>query len=183
MHQAREPSRLSFYQLQGRPLHFTADQQSGIRWRGVELDRLTLSVMDEAYALLSELEGFSGLFLRTDPSQWTGAKLADGAVVQQAIDAVRRLVNECWPALQMRLSVAIDTTKAPNPNTLEELSSLLGLLNGINKTLECFETTIFELALEALKVALNPGKNRISATLAWCFKRTYRQAQRQVWYL
>ena len=136
--------------------------------------------MDEAYALLSELEGFSGLFLRTDPSEWTGAKLANGAVVQQTTDAVRRLVNECWPALQTSLSAVIATSKAPNPNTLEELSSLLGLLNGINTTLECFEPAIFEQDLEAIKVALNPAKNRLSVTLAWCFKRKYRRARRQV---
>ena len=136
--------------------------------------------MDEAYALLSELEGFSGLFLRTDPSQWTGAKLANGAAVQQTIDALRRLVNECWPALQTRLSAVIATSKAPSPNTLEELSSLLGLLNGINKTLECFEPGIFERDLEGIRVALNPAKNRLSAMLAWCFKRKYRQARRQV---
>ena len=101
---APAPSGLTVYQLQGRLLHFTAEQQSGVRWRGVELDRLTPGVMDEAYALLSELEGFSSLFLGTDQSPWTGAKLANGAVVQQTIDALRRLVNECWPALQTSLS-------------------------------------------------------------------------------
>ena len=124
MHQPRPPSGLTAFQLQGRLLHFIAEQQSGVRWRGVDLDRLTPSVMDEAYALLAELEGFSGLFLRTDPSQWTGAKLANGAAVQQATDAVRRLVNECWPSLQTTLSAVISTSKVPTPNTLEELSSL-----------------------------------------------------------
>lgn len=91
MHEPRHLSGLTVYRLQGRLLHFAAEQQSAVRWRGVDLDRFTPNAMDEAYALLSELEGFSGLFLRTDPSQWTGAKLTNGAVVQQAIDSVRRL--------------------------------------------------------------------------------------------
>ena len=180
MHQSRAPSGLSVYQLQGKLLHFTADQQSGVRWRGEELDRLTPGAMDEAYPLLSELEGFDGLFLRTDPSQWTGAKMANGDVVQQTIDALRRLVDECWPALQASLSAVIASCGAPNPSTLEELSSLLGLLNGINKTLECFEPAIFEQDLEAIRVALNPAKSRLSSTLAWCFNRNYRLARRQV---
>ncbi len=180
MHRPWAPSGLTVYQLQGRLLHFTAEQQSGVRWHGVELDRLTPGVMDEAYALLSELEGFSSLFLGTDQSPWTGAKLANGAVVQQTIDALRRLVSECWPALQTSLSALIATSEAPSPSTLEELSSLLGLLNGINKTLECFASAIFEQDLEAIRIALNPAKSRFSAALAWCFKRKYRLARRQV---
>jgi hypothetical protein len=180
MHEPRAPSGLTVYQLQGRLLHFTAEQQSVVRWREVNLDRLTPTAVDEAYALLSELEGFSSLFLRTDPSEWTGAELTDGAVVQQTIDSVRRLVNECWPALQASLSAVIVTSKAPNPKTLEELSSLLGLLNGVNKTLESFEAPIFEQDLEAIKVALSPAKSRLLAALAWCFKSNYRRARKQV---
>jgi len=180
MYQRWLPSGLTVYQLQGRLLHFVAEQQSGVRWRGVDLDRLTPSAMDESYALLSELEGFSGLFLRTDPSPWTGAKLAGGAVVQQTIDAVRGLVDGCWPALRASLPAVVATGKAPNPNTLEELSSLLGLLNGINKTLDCFEAAIFEQDLEAIKVALSPAGSRLSAALAWCFKSNYRRARKQV---
>jgi very-short-patch-repair endonuclease len=180
MHQSRAPSRLSVYHLQGRLLHFSEDQRSEVRWRGVELERLTLSVMDEAYALLTELEGFSGLFLRTDPSKWTGAKLANGAAVQHTIDALRRLVNECWPELEKHLNAVIATSKAPSPNTLGGLSSLLGLLNGINKTLESFEPAIFEQDLEAIKIALNPAKSRLSAAWAWCFKPKFRRARRQV---
>ncbi len=157
MNRLRGPSELSVYEFQGRLLHFTGEQQSEVRWRGVELDRLTPRVVDEAYALLSELEGFNGLFLGTDQSQWTGAKLANGASVQHAIDALRRLVNECWPALQATLAEVIATSEAPSPNTLDELSSLLGLLNGINETLGCFEPSIFEQDLEAIRICAQPS--------------------------
>jgi hypothetical protein len=161
-------------------LHFTAEQQSMVRWRGADLDQLNPKVLDEADALLTELEAFSGLIFGTDPSPWTGVKLADGAIVQRTIDALRRLVNECWPALQMNLSAVIADSKAPGPNTLDELGSLVGLLNGINNTLRCFEATIFEQDLEALKVALEPAKNRLSAILTWCSNGKYRQARRLI---
>ncbi|MGH7880247.1 MAG: hypothetical protein ACREQD_12235, partial [Candidatus Binataceae bacterium] len=161
-------------------MHFTVEQQSGVRWRDVELGRLTQRVIDEAYALLSELEGLSGLFLRTDPSPWTDAKLTSGAAVQQAIDAVRLLVSKCWPALQASLSAVITTSKAPKPKTLEELRSLLALQHGINQTFECFETAIFERDLEAMEVALGPAKSRLEAVLAWCFKTDFRRARKQV---
>jgi very-short-patch-repair endonuclease len=180
MHQSRSPSALSVYKLQGQLMRFAQDQQSTIRWRGSELDRLTSNVIEEAAALLSELEGFSGLFLRTDRSEWTGAKLTNGSVVQEATDAVRRLVDECWPMLQEAVSKVTADSKASMPGTLDELRSLLGLLNGINKSLESFEPAIFQQDLEAASAALRPSKKRMSAILAWWFNGNYRRVRRKV---
>jgi len=180
LHQSRAPAGLSVYQLQGRLMRFSRDEQSAIRWRDGELARLTANVMDEAHALLSELEGFGGLFLRTDPSAWTGAKLTSGSVVQETTDALRRLTDECWPTLQDAVSEIITANKAPNPHTLDELRSLLGLLNGINKSLECFEPAIFQQNLGVDIAALGPAKSRLSAVLAWCFNRNYRRVRRKI---
>ena len=180
MHQPRAPSALSVYKLQGQLMRFALDQQSTIRWRGRDLNRLTSNVKEEAGELLSELEGFSGLFLRTDQSEWTGAKLTNGSLVQEATDAVRRLVDECWPAVLEAVSKIASDSKAPIPATLDELRSLLGLLNGINKSLESFEPAIFQQDLVAASVALMPAKKRTSAILAWCFNGNYRRFRRKI---
>jgi very-short-patch-repair endonuclease len=180
MHQPRPPSGLSVYQLQGRMMRFTRDQQSVIRWREGEIARLTPKVMDEAHALLAELEGFDSLFLGTDSSEWTGAKLTNGSVVQATTDALRRLIDECWPTLQDAVAAVITASSAPNPSTLDELRSLLGLLNGVNKSLEGFEPAIFEQDLPATIAALGPAKGRLSAVLAWCFNGNYRRARGKI---
>ena len=41
MHERRNPSGLTVYQLQGRLLHFAPEEQSKVRWRGSDLERLT----------------------------------------------------------------------------------------------------------------------------------------------
>jgi Protein of unknown function (DUF4011)/AAA domain len=171
MHKLRAPSGLSVYQLQGRLMRFTADERSAVRWRDGELARLTSNVIDEAQALLSDLGGFGSLFLRTDRSEWTGARLTNGSVVQETIDAVRQLVDECWPVLQESVSKVITSSKAPNPETLNDLRSLLGLLNGINKSLDTFEPSIFQQNLTAVAATLGPAKSRLSSVLALVLQR------------
>ena len=180
MHQSRAPSGLSVYKLQGRLMRFSTEQQTSIRWRAGELDRLSPDVMDEAQGLLSELEGFSGLFLRTDRSEWTGAKLNSGLAVQETIDALRNLIEECWPMLQAEVSKIIAASKAPNPKTLDELRFLLGLLNGVNKSLESFQPAIFQQNLPAVIATLSPARSRPSAVLAWCFSGNYRRVRKKI---
>ena len=162
IHRRQPPSELTIYQLQGRLLHFSDGQRSGLRWHGRDLDGLTTQVIEKGDSLLKELQGFSDLFLETDPSPWTGAKLPDGTTVRQALEAVGRLNRDYWPALRKSLATAISTSGAPMPASLDRLKSLLGLLNGINLTLESFDSAIFELDLEALKAVLAPAKSRLS---------------------
>jgi hypothetical protein len=95
IHRTREPSGLSVYQIQGRLLHFAVDERTGLRWRGKELEGLTPRVLDEAEALLLELQALSPLFFRTDPSPWIGARLTAGEAVEQAVDASTRLGKLC----------------------------------------------------------------------------------------
>src|SRR5207248_349157 len=75
LHEKREPSGLSAYQMQGRLLHFSGDGGPMTRWRGDQLRKHTRSVMDEARNLLVQLAGFRSLFFGDDPSPWARAKL------------------------------------------------------------------------------------------------------------
>jgi hypothetical protein len=179
IHQLRPPSGLSAFQLQGRLLHFSPDEQSMVRWRGEELDRITPQAFGKASDLLTELGGFRELFLRTSSSEWNGAKLVDGVAVQEVIDALARLTHDCWPTLDSELDTLLSFCAVPRPDSVEELQSLLGMLHGIAQTLHDFESEIFTIDLEALKVALSPAVHRRSAIRAWCFDRKYRQAARQ----
>jgi len=47
--------------------------------RGEELERLTSDAAERIRLRLIEAAGFERLLLRTDPSPWTGAQLADAA--------------------------------------------------------------------------------------------------------
>ena len=178
LHQPRPPSGLSAYEMQGRLLHFSADESARTRWRGAELDRLTPAAKDQARGLIIELAGFSDLLQGANQSPWSAARLPDGEAVQLAIDSLGRLRSEYWPRLQELIAALTAESKLPPPATLDDLRSLVGLLNGINLTLARFNAAIFKSELAPLLKALGPAAGRISAVVAWCFSATYRQARK-----
>ena len=78
LHSKREPARLSVYQIYGRMLRLGDDARANTRWRGEELLRIRPDVAERVRDLLIEAAGFESLFLRSDPSPWTGARLPNG---------------------------------------------------------------------------------------------------------
>jgi hypothetical protein len=93
----REPTRKSVYEMQGLVLRLANSVHTSTHWRGAELSSLT-PPGDQIADLLTEAGGFSSLlFLRTDPSPWTGAALADGAAVQRALDLVQQMQSDTLP--------------------------------------------------------------------------------------
>lgn len=77
--------------MQGLVLRLANSVHTSTHWRGAELSSLTPPGDRQIADLLTEAGGCSSLlFLRTDPSPWTGAALADGAAVQRALDFVQQ---------------------------------------------------------------------------------------------
>lgn len=170
LHTARAPSSMSVYALQGRLLHLPAKAVAATRWRAADLDRLDSPTAIAVRDLLVEAEGFSGLFLRTDPSPWTGAVLPDGATVQQALDLVARLALERWPALRESLGDLTGTTGLQQPAALDEAGELLRLLREVATTLALYEPEIFREDLEARRLVLERAtRSRAALAWAWCF--------------
>ena len=91
--------------MQGRVLQLARSVQTSTRWRGSELTRLTPPVDGPILDLLTEAGGFASLFLRTDPSPWTGADLVDGAAVQRALDLVEQIHSETLPRFLVMICV------------------------------------------------------------------------------
>ncbi len=180
MRKPQIPSGLSAFELQGRLLHISPNQRSQVRWRGAELAVLTADTITHTQLLLTQLQGFSDLFLGTSSSPWAGATLPTGAAAQQAIDIARRLAYQSWPALLESASRMTKVLTLPDTSDIGELSSLLGLLNGIDGTLKFFQSAVFQSDLKALYTALAPSEVRISAILAWCFNPAYRKARQAV---
>jgi hypothetical protein len=83
--------------MQGLVLQLASSAQTSTRWRGLDLSRLTPPADGQISDLLTEAGGFASLFLRTDPSAWTGADLADGPAIQRALDLVQQIHSETLP--------------------------------------------------------------------------------------
>lgn len=178
MHSLREPTRKSVYEMQGLVLKLASSVQTSTRWRGSELTRLAPPSDGQISDLLTEAGGFAFLFLRTDPSPWTGAVLADGAAVQRALDLVQQIHSETLPRF---LESVKELTRAGLrcPGSSVEAGELAGLLEGVQTTLAVYSPDIYGRDLESLLHDLAPGKNGgFSAAWAWCSKGSYRRVRK-----
>lgn len=179
MHVKRAPAGLSVYEIQGRLLRLPAEAHVSPRWRGASLDHFNGEAAAAIQALLTEAGGFGGLFLRDDPSPWTGATLADGAAAQGAIDCASRISRTRWPALHRSLDALIPATGLPAPRTLGEAEAVIALLEDAAGTLGLYQEAIFQQDLDALAAALAPaGRSWVFAMWAWCSSAQYRKGRR-----
>jgi hypothetical protein len=159
MHTLREPTRKSVYEMQGTLLRLAGSVNTATRWRGAELLRLTPPADRHITDLLAEAGGFAPLFLRTDPSPWTGAILADGAAVQRALDLVLRIHLETVPRFLESLNEVIAQTRLQRPESTVETGEIADLLEVVQTTLSLYSPKVYEHDLESLLRDLAPGEH------------------------
>lgn len=181
MHTLREPTRKTLYEMQGAVLRLTGSVSTRTRWRGEELSRLTPPVDRHITDLLDEAGGFASLFLRTDPSPWTGSFLADGAAVQRALDLAQQMHSETLPKFLESLDDVVAQTRLRRPESITESGELADLLEAVQTTLSLYSPAVYKCDLESLLRGLVPGKlGGFSALWAWCSNGHYRQARKSV---
>jgi len=169
MHRKREPGGQSVYEFQGRVLRLSRQVQSATRWRGDDLTRIAEAGPQRVRDLLREALGFASLFVRTDPSPWTGAEPPDGAAVQKAVDLVRKLARRTLPNLDAALTALIETTEFKLPATLKEAAQMFTVLASVQRTLSLYSVDVYFQNLKELLGHLKPGcKGTVRAVWAWC---------------
>lgn len=176
LHQKRQPSGLSVYEMQGKLLRLAPDTQTPLRWRQGELERLDGPTARGIEDLLREAAGFPGLVLRDDPSPWTGAALPDGKAAQQAVDLVWR-INTRWPGLSADLAALCTRAGLNAPPNLEAAAAAAALAHDLTRTLEYYSGELFAQDLTALETALAPaGKGGMGAFFAGLLNGAYKRA-------
>jgi hypothetical protein len=180
MHSLREPTRKSVYEMRGLVLQLASSVHTSTRWRGAELSRLTPPSDRQIVDLLTEASGFASLFLRTDPSAWTGANLEDGAAVQRALDLVQQMHSETLPRFFGSV-IVLAQIGLRRPTSIKETSELADLLEAVQTTLSLYSPEVYTCDLESLLRDLAPGKNGgFSAAWAWCSNSRYRRARKSI---
>jgi very-short-patch-repair endonuclease len=182
LHQRREPTGKSVYEMQGRLARLPV--KSITRWRGAELKRIDAKTAQQVCDLLVEARGFTSLFLRDDPSPWCGAKLPDGKSVQEALDLVLLLSAETWPRFLEALNAILSQTQLRRPDSVKTARKLADLVSGIQGTLTIYKSDIYKQDLAQLMDALQAGKKGgITSAWAWCTNSTFRRARATVFKL
>jgi hypothetical protein len=181
LHRKREPGGHSVYELQGKILKLQREVTSATRWRGVELKRVAEAGPQKVRDLLKEAGGFAYLFLRTDPSPWTSARLPDGTAVQKAIDLAGRLASHSLPEFDATLAALVETTNFRPPTTLKEARQMFLLLASVQRTLSLYSGELYGQNLQKLLSDLRPGcSSSLAAAWTWCTNGAFRQARKQV---
>jgi hypothetical protein len=181
LHSLREPTGISIYEMQGKLLRLGDKAKVATRWRGDELLRIKPAVAERVRDLLVEAGGFESLFLRTDPSPWTGAKLVDGSAVEQALDVVSRAATQTFPAFLASLHAVLQQSRLHWPTSLGATQALVDLVAAVQETLAVYSNDIYRQDLASLVSALETGRSGgLFGAWAWLTKSTYRQARKLV---
>ena len=179
LHQRREPTGKSVYEMQGRLARLPV--KSSTRWRGDELKRIDPKGAQQIRDLLVEARGFASLFLRDDPSPWCGANLPDGKTAQEALDFALRLSAETWPHFLEALNAILIQTQLRWPDSVKTLRKLAVLVSGIQGTLTSYNADLYKQDIVHLMDALQPGRRGgITAAWAWCSNSKFRHARSAV---
>jgi hypothetical protein len=180
LHVKREPTGRSVYEMQGKLLRLGAAAGTTTRWRGEELQRLSSETAEKIRDLLVEAAGFESLFLRTDPSPWTGAKLKDGAALQNALDIVCRSNAETFPAFMASLHTIIQQSGLGWPSSIAAARELIALVGAVQTKLGLYSPDIFKQDQCSLLRELASGRSgRLSASWAWLTNSAYRRARQR----
>lgn len=178
LHGKREPAKRSAYELQGLLLRLAPKGENPVRWRGADLAKITIENARATRDLLKEAGGFASLFLRTDPSPWTGATLPTGKDVQNAIDLAARLAGTIWPAFDSAITDLARATGLKQPTTFAEAKTIIELVSATESTLSIYTPDLYRHDLDRLLTELAPGKNGgLSAAWAWCSDSRFREAR------
>ncbi len=177
LHSKREPTRLSIYEMYGRILRLRNDARAATRWRGEELLRIRPDVAERVRDLLIEAAGFKSLFLRTDPSPWTGARLSDGTAVAQATDLASAAL-QAFAKFVGSIHAVTQQALLRWPVSLQDARELVSLVSAVQESLRVYKSDIYLKDLPALLRDLQPGKGgSIRSAWAWLTNGVYRRAR------
>jgi very-short-patch-repair endonuclease len=178
IHMPRPPSVLSVHRMQGEMLRTPEAARLASRWRGTALEQVDSAAAERVEELLEEVAGLEHLFLRDDPSPWTGAELGDSAKVREALDLAADLAGGEWSAFRHEMDRALVSTGLPIPATLADARACAALISDIMRTARRYGADFHARDLDGLAQALAPAKRGTLARL-WAFVSNgrYREAR------
>ena len=174
LHDKRKPSDKSIYEIQAELLlQFSESERINIRFRGVELNRLSAQKADTVAEGLGQISRgeLASLFLGDHPSPWMTAKLLSKDAAWKAYDVVLRIATVHLPAFFK----CLETLKLEPPISLNKARQLIAFIEDIEKTLFLYSEDIFKQDLEKQVTALSPLRNGfIAESLALLFDSNFK---------
>jgi very-short-patch-repair endonuclease len=180
LHMVRQPGGLSLYQLYGRILLQPPEVTSTARLLKSALDKLDEKGIEDCAQKVRELASMAPLFLRESKSPWNDARITTAEQLRSAVDALRCLARETWPAWQAASTTLLAECPVQAPQRIGDVDPLLQTLTDIQGTLQDARESIFQADLGRLRDQLAPAQSVFTALFAMIFDRSYRRALREL---
>ncbi len=177
----RQPVGLSVNQLIGKLLRLPKVAKSVLRLRSDALAAMTVERADEVKQCILDGAANPTLLLGTDPSPWNNADIKEGRDAQEALDLVRRVTSELWPAFERLLGQVVRELGIRPPATFDEVHALLVLLHDVRTIRERYGEEIFSAQPGEIARVLEPAAGgQITRVWAFLTKPAYRAARNRL---
>jgi very-short-patch-repair endonuclease len=165
--------------MYGKLLDLSKESSTNVRWRGVDLEKLSPDRRNGIKVLLTEFASLASLVTGSDESPWTGMTFQDGPSVQDAIDTAARLVHEELPALRASLADLHGAFGFGEPNTFDSAAKVIQLLRSVSDRLEQYSIETYGADLYPFIQQLERGASGWKAFWLSLTSREFKDAVRQ----
>lgn len=179
MHTVSNRTNMTLFDMQAKLLCSPRESASEVRWRGVELERLTPAARNSIKNLLREISALSSLVTLTDKSPWTGMSFKNGAAVQNAIDTARRLARESIPALQASLSAVSTALGFQEPQRFGVVTELTSHLRAVEGQLGTYTPETYSTDLSQVLAPLQRGVSPLKGLWLSLTSHEYKEARKR----
>lgn len=180
MHESRRPWEMSFFDVSAELLRIPDEAKTNVRFAGQRLSSLDDRTAEQARTLLAEWAELAVPIIEAT-TPWAGAAVTSPDEAQAALEVVSDLAAETVPTAREHLERVLADTSLPSPDTVAGWQATLALLSALSVTLATVSDDLFELNLEALETALEPGaRSWWSRLVAQLFNGAYRDAKKEL---
>jgi very-short-patch-repair endonuclease len=181
LHAVRVPWGVSFFVAQARLLGLDPTLATDVRLRGAGLERLTADAYEQAREALRDYAGLGGLSLSYSQSPWARARVISAEQARGARELVERLRRQTLPSVIGRLDAAAEQTGLASAPTARAWAERLEVWSTVSRTLERFDSKVYEHPLAEITTALAPlGEGAGARAAALLTSSDYRAARKRL---
>lgn len=181
LHEPRPPWNISVFDIQAELIGLGPDTSFTTRLHGTALDNLQGQTAEQAAADLDSYVSLGGFALSSSASPWSRSPITNTAHATQASELLDTLRTDLLPRTVMAVCDSADETGATRPETIAAASDLVGLWERIAVVAKTYQSSVYELDLPSLIVAMEPARKGFAARLfASLLAGDYRRARAEL---
>jgi very-short-patch-repair endonuclease len=170
LHMRREPWGCSVFEARNNVLALEAQHgsicRSGFRLVGQVLSQCDQNAAERIGDSISEYAHLGGFQTTHETSPWADAVVISGEEASAALELVRQITRRTLPEFQKEAVAILQETGFAEPNSIDRWDQTLSLFEGVAKTLDVFNSEIWDAHLKGF-VAASSSRRWRKSHLNW----------------